>query len=696
MNSKRVKKVILIGLDALMPEMVEKFVAEGNMPAIKRLMAEGVYSPMYSSPPVDTPTNWTSLATGAWTGTHGNNTFGVHLPGEPFDQPRNFSENLFPKFPNRAKNNLNQLSRAEYIWQAAEQAGKRCILVNYPGGWPPNIKKGIVVDGSGPYSSVLSRLSHPNRYIAGGDEVQGPMPLVSVPLGLGDNPRGPIPLSLGPAAGWRNLPPFSRPPLEGELVVPRSVGFWADKDGRWRVGDASSSEKLVYHLLLLGAQGGGYDRVLISREKDAKEALCVLKVGEWSGWLRADFETPYAPVRGKFKIHLEELSSDGRRVSLQRTVIFNSEGWAYPEGVGEELIEEMLALESGERAGEEEELTQKVPVICPVYEPTSIPHQAAGIAAMTRYLAQKYPWDLLIVQLHAPDGLYHETQNEICPDWALYDPQRAEEAWERFRQEYKVLDQMVGEILRHCADEETLKVVLSDHGCIPTLKTVWAGKALMEAGLLSYKKDEAGRLVLDWEKSKVILGDFPLAMNIWVNLKGREPQGIVGPGEEYERVRTEAIKALYSMRDPETGECPVVLALRTEEASFLGQWGDRVGDIVYYFAAGYSNKRTIFSAGPIDPSLIPETGFETVYEGIWAVRGVYLQGIHDCYLPNAEISGCSVRAVLVMAGPGIKRGYRLPVPPWTVDVAPTIAYLLGIPAPAQSEGNIVGNALEVG
>ncbi|MCL5076214.1 MAG: alkaline phosphatase family protein [Chloroflexi bacterium] len=688
----RVKRVILIGIDGLMPEMVEKFVAEGNMPAIGRLMAEGVYSPMYSSPPVDTPTNWTSLGTGAWTGTHGLNSFGIHFPGEPFDQVHDVSLNIFPRFANISKVNLNQLSRAEYIWQAAERAGKKCILVNYPGGWPPNIKKGIVVDGSGPYSSVLSRLSHPNRYIAG-DEVQGPMPLVSVPLGLGDNPRGPIPLSLAPAAGWRNLPSSSRPPLEGELVVPRSVGFWADKDGRWRVGDASSSEKLVYHLLLLGAQGGGYDRVLISREKDAKEALCVLKVGEWSGWLRADFETPYAPVRGKFRLHLEELSSDGRRVSLQRTVIFNAEGWAYPEGVGEELIEEMLALESGERAGEEEELTQKVPVVCPVYEPTSVPHQAAGIAAMTRYLAQKYPWDLLFVQIHAPDSLNHEALGELCPWWKYYDPQRAEEAWERFRQEYEVLDGLVGEIVSSCAGPETLVVVVSDHAALPVLKTLWLGKGFLEAGLLAYKK-ENDKLVVDWARTRAVPGDYPLALNVWVNLKGRDPEGIVDSGKEYESVCKEITRVLYSLRDPETGECPIVLALPKDEATFLGQWDDTVGDVVYFLRPGYGLEPSLRNLEPQERMLtlrdyvypVPPTGIETRYGR--------MLGFHGAYLPNAAICGSSVRAVLVMAGPGIRRGYCLPVPPWTVDVTPTMAYLLGVPAPAQAEGQIIANALE--
>ncbi|MCL4459046.1 MAG: alkaline phosphatase family protein [Chloroflexi bacterium] len=693
MQRAKGKKVIFIGIDGLMPEMVERFAQEGSIPAMARLMGEGVFSPMYSSPPVDTPTNWTSLATGAWTGTHGINSFGLHLSGEPFGRIHMLEENIFPRFPGIAEDDISELCRAEYIWQAAERAGKRCILVNYPGGWPPSIKEGIVVDGSGPYSSVLSRLSHANRYIAGGDNDPASISLSSASVGMAGNLRGPIPLTFAPAAGWRNLPSSNPPPLEGELVLPRSVGFRM-AGGRWVVGD--SSETLSYHLLLLGSAADGYDQLLVSKERDAGRAPCVLRVGEWSPWLSEEFQSPYGPVRGKFKLYLEELSSDGRRVNLERTVIFNSQGWAYPQEVADELIEALLPLEREEQLTGEEELTQAVPVVCPVFEPTSVPHQAIGIAAMTRYLAEKYPWDLLFVQIHAPDRLNHDILNGLCPDWVLYDASKEEECWERFRQEYRVLDMMVGDIVDHCADENTVVVVVSDHGGIPCTKMVWLGQALMRAGLLTYRKDpQTGYLVIDWAKTKVVLGDHPLAQNIWVNLKGRDPYGIVEPGEEYERVCSEVIKTLYAVKDPETDECPIALCLRREEAGILGQWGDRVGDIIYYFRPGYTNKLAIISTGPVDPALIPVSGFETVTGGIKTTssRGVPIQGIHVSYLPGAKHCGCSVQGTMIIAGPGIRKGARCAVPPWTVDIVPMLAHLLGFQPPRQSEGKVLSSIL---
>ena len=134
----RPSRAIVIGIDGMMPEMVEKFTAEGHMPFIARLIERGTYSPMLSSPPVDTPTNWTSLATGAYTGTHGINTFGVHFDGERFEEMHRVNPSIFPPFVDQAPAYLNQLSRAEYVWQAAERAGKRCITVNWPGCWPAN------------------------------------------------------------------------------------------------------------------------------------------------------------------------------------------------------------------------------------------------------------------------------------------------------------------------------------------------------------------------------------------------------------------------------------------------------------------------------------------------------------------------------------------------------------------------------
>jgi hypothetical protein len=193
------------------------------------------------------------------------------------------------------------------------------------------------------------------------------------------------------------------------------------------------------------------------------------------------------------------------------------------------------------------------------------------------YLARHYPWDLLMVQVHAPDGLNHEALNHLSPHWKRYDPGSAERAWQRFRTEYGTLDAMVGQMVASCASEETLVVVVSDHAAIPTTRMVWVGQALVDAGLLVYREDDAGRWVPDWTRTRVVLGDHPLAENVWVNLKGRDPDGIVEPGTEYEAVREAVLHAFYALRDPETGLCPVALALRKEDASFLGQWGNTCG-----------------------------------------------------------------------------------------------------------------------
>ena len=686
----RPKRALYIGIDGLMPEMVEKFTAEGHMPNLARLMREGVYSPMLSSPPVDTPTNWTSLSTGAWTGTHGINTFGVHFDGESFEEMHRVNPSIFPEFVDQASVYMNELCRAEYVWQAAGRVGKHSILVNWPGSWPPTSDSLVVIDGSGPYSSVLSRLSTPHTYATGEGEAT-------------------IPIVVRQAAASSVEAHSSHPALESVLVISGEGALEPDGDGWCAEGVGELDTALFYRLEITAFSTGGYDRVSVYRGLSRNQvfrkkpgfspvALTTLAVGEWSPWLWEEFPTRFGRVRAKFCLRLVRLSADGRDLVLYRTTLFNTHGWAHPQSVADELIEDLFAQGQAQgRAGllETDGSTEDVhPImpLCQVYE--SISDQARGLALATNYLAAHYPWDLLMVQVHAPDGLNHQALNGVSPHWKLYDPAEAERTWDRFRAEYHVLDQMVGEMVDGCADEDTLVLVVSDHAALPTTRTVWMGQALVDAGLLVYKENEDGQWVMDWERTKVVLGDHPLAENVWVNLKGRDPDGVVEPGEEYEAVREAIIQAFYALRDPETGQCPVALALRKEDASFLGQWGDTVGDVVYYLTPGYAPCGGVQSLGPIDPQASARQHFQRIEEGIESPYFAALQGIHNPYLPNAEYGGCSNRAVFIMAGPGVREGQRLPVPPWTPDVVPTLAYLLGMPMPAQAEGKIIAAALD--
>jgi len=662
MARRLARKVMVVGMDGLMPEMVERFVAEGALPTMGRLIREGTFSPMLSAPPVDTPTNWTSLATGAWPGTHGVNSFCIHEHGQPWGVENyvRFRWNIFSRFPNRPPAYLNRFCQAEYIWQAAERAGKRCILVNWPGAWTPNIKRGIVVDGAGPLSSVFSRLAYPA--------------LAATPDGVPSGEQA-IPLTVAPLPGTASPWTTRRPTLGAPLpLLPQQGGI---------------SRSPVYWLMVTSSGGQEYDSVLVYSDRKAEQPLAVLRSGEWSGWLHETFDSPHGPLPARFRLKLAALNGDGRGLVLRRSAIWYLEDWCYPAALAEELVDDAFAREelTDIAATGGHKTVSRVSPLCEVTE--SVEDQAMSIAATCAHLASHYDWDLFMAQIHAPDAINHDRLNGLCRDWAHYDPSKEQECWDAFRHEYRVLDTMLGEIMATTTEAAPVVIALSDHGCIPTARIAWVGKALLDAGLLVLKTDPVtGKLSTDTTRSRVILGDFPLAHNIWVNVKGRERDGIVEPGAEYEQVREETIRALYAMRDPETGRCPVALAMRTEEAGFLGPGGPTIGDLLYFCAAGYTPEFWMHSVGPFDPQLMPPCGF--------APASGEVQGIHHAYLPTQEYMGCSVRATLMMAGPGIRAGHRLPRPPWTVDIAPTIAHLLGIEPPRTCEGSIIGGALAVG
>ena len=141
-----------------------------------------------------------------------------------------------------------------------------------------------------------------------------------------------------------------------------------------------------------------------------------------------------------------------------------------------------------------------------------------------------------------------------------------------------------------------------------------------------------------------------------VNLKGRDPNGIVEPAD-YEKVQQQIIDALYAYVDPKSGKRPVALALTNKDARILGLHGDGVGDVVY--------------------AVYPEYG-----------------GQHGPHLQTAEWGIGKLRSLLAFYGPGIKKGYNLDRTSGLTDVVPTICHMMSWPVPEQTEGNILFQAFE--
>ncbi|MDF2523134.1 MAG: hypothetical protein K0R31_775, partial [Clostridiales bacterium] len=85
LSMERVKKVLFLGLDAAMPDLVKKFVQEGNMPNTAKLMDQGVFSRLETVFPPLTAAAWTAIVSGAGSGTNGVPSLMVKHSGEELD-----------------------------------------------------------------------------------------------------------------------------------------------------------------------------------------------------------------------------------------------------------------------------------------------------------------------------------------------------------------------------------------------------------------------------------------------------------------------------------------------------------------------------------------------------------------------------------------------------------------------------------
>jgi predicted AlkP superfamily phosphohydrolase/phosphomutase len=117
-------KVLLIGLDSAVPGRWRRYAEAGDLPAGQRLLERGAFAtaclPAF---PTLTTTNWATIATGAWPGTHGVTDFNPHRTGDRIDvSPQGFDARGV---------------RAEFVWEAAVRAGLDSVVVNWPGAWPP-------------------------------------------------------------------------------------------------------------------------------------------------------------------------------------------------------------------------------------------------------------------------------------------------------------------------------------------------------------------------------------------------------------------------------------------------------------------------------------------------------------------------------------------------------------------------------
>ncbi len=155
-----------------------------------------------------------------------------------------------------------------------------------------------------------------------------------------------------------------------------------------------------------------------------------------------------------------------------------------------------------------------------------------------------------------------------------------------------------------------------------------------------------------------------------VNLKGREPCGVVHPGAEFEAVLQRVVEELLRLEDPETGQRVVENVLRKEEL-FEGPFVGEAPDLYFFFKKDF----TCF------PTL--EVGGKDLFR-----RPSENHNLSAHHLASLEAQ----RGVLFMEGPTVSRGAALRNAR-LLDMAPTILYLLGLPIPDYMDGRVLEGAI---
>ena len=623
---KHDQRVLLIGFDGMLSGLIRKF--RKVLPNIGRLIDEGVFGEALSCMPTDTPTNWTTIATGADTRTHRVDGFLRDSKGKPvahFDSRR---------------------CQAEFLWEAVERAGKQAILLNYPTSWPLRTKKCTVVGGDGIFSPTW-RIGDLVVYSTETADRESSRTIFF------DILRTDVRIELREAGGWSNVPESSKPPLEAVIPsVERKTASWSNQGFATAATDEGRASG-QYHLLVTASGAGGYDTVRLAPGRDAASSLCCLHAGEWSGWIYQDFPVNDRPVPGSFKFKLLELSPDGKRMRLYRSMVSAVNGWTHPPELAGELIDRIGPYHEGWE-------NSPMEMAAELGLDTLVEHarmQADWVANAAAYLAKRENWDLLMVQVHIQDSYNHRFLNYLEPLCAGYSREAEEKIWQLFEELYRITDTMVGEIAGACADKNTTVFLVSDHGCFPVHTRVCVDAFLLKSGLFDAGYDPA-------------TGSFSLKMI---------PSGLAGAALETARDRV--IEVLHSIRDPRTGLSPISLAVRREDMFWPAE--DTAGDsgVAYFFKGGYIAQTLPAGREELDNWLSDGKFF---FPASWSVH----QG-----LPTVHIGEFSNKATFIISGRAVTTGNQPAEPISQKDICPTICHLLGINPPRHSEGRILWDVL---
>jgi len=649
-------KAILFSSDGMRPDLVDKYVAEGRMPTYENLLATGVkgQNGLLQAFPPNTGVGWHTLATGTWPAEHGsmNNTY--FRVGEG-------------NFNNRTSFATDAVLQADHIGQAAERAGKKVVSVEWVA------SRNLSPQLQGPVVDFRTFFS--NRGILLNYDLAG-QPAGANAFGVSYQR-----VDLDPAAGWTNVPASHSPALQEQLKVTNTAFPATDNVDRF------------YDLYIYDSSNDGtanHNRVLVvpsTAGKDGNAGVADLAAGDWQD-VKVTLTGARAGQTAGFYLKAIEISSSQFRIyftSIARVnATYNALGAAGSAAFAETLARDFPTSTAADFAPLEAGIVDE-----DTYVEQGLKWKDAHFAYLHHIFEtlDVHP-DLLLLGNPVTDefshqfmGLYTPTDMDGDPNPYFDDvtndnvPDGRTAIREGYvRAAYSEADETLALGRELMGEDDTNVFASSDHGFAPQWYAVNAGKILADAGITGAENISNCRAPAAPVRAKACWAGG--TAQIHINLAGRDPGGVV-PAADYENVRNQIISAFQNLTDPANPGKQVVLRIIKKEDLRNVDGTDalhpsRSGDVTvvlrppYQFDAATPGQRIAFSQ---------------------------FFGQHG-YLPDLVdlAHNVNLHATFVASGPAIRAqgpvaGIR------AIDVAPTLAYVLGIPEPQNARGKILLNLL---
>ena len=428
-------------------------------------------------------------------------------------------------------------------------------------------------------------------------------------------------------------------------------------------------------------------------------------------------EHSYIPVNSTFlksKTLWEILSGHGKRVGVLN-IMFNypprevngfivsgketpgeNSEYTFPRALKNEIlqVEPKYEAEPFKRISHTIKFLKEVPILLNRQE------------KINSYLYKKHLPDFFTNLFAIPDIIHHIFWKYMDPAHPNYCEKKSRRYLPLIEKCYQTLDEIIGERLK-MIDRDTVIIIMSDHGGGPLHRFIQLNRWLEQHGFLTLKKGKGrhgfsflrntkylikklysyalmydasgffkklrfktmGKRVaseqnaIDWSKTNAFAGRSS-EHGIYCNLKGREKDGIVNMGEEYEELRQAIIAQLSKLTDPHTGQRVFENIYKREEV-YNGPYVSCAPDIIFDFGDN-----------PYEPG-DALTG-EEIIENVKSNR---FSGMHR---PDG---------ILIVSGRNIKKGGRI-YGAQICDIAPTILYMMGLKIPADMDGKVLYGIFE--